>query len=85
MSESDKREGLQEGEGRENGVYIDPYTSESSQDIYTAPEVVEPSVVAEETETAAVVADTHGLFSGSQAEGQPSYGNQNSGYGVQPP
>ncbi len=33
MSESDKREGLQEGEGRENGVYIDPYTSESSQDI----------------------------------------------------
>ena len=98
MNESDKLEGLQEGESGVNDVYTDPYVSESSDDIYTTPEVVETTVVAEETEPAAVVADTHGLFSGNQADGQsayggqnggysvqPSYGNQNGGYGMQPP
>ena len=84
MNESDKLEGLQENESRGNDVYTDPYVSESSNDIYTTPEVVETAVVVEETETAEVVPDTHGLFSGNQAQSQPSYGNGNDGCGVPP-
>ena len=83
MNESDKLEGLQEGESRESGVCTDPYVTESGQDIYTTPEVVETEVVVEETEPEAVLPDTHGLFSGNQAEIQPPYGNQDGGYGAQ--
>ncbi len=85
MNESDKWEGLQGGAGRENEIYADPYVSDSSRDIYTTPEVVETAVVVEETEPAAVVADTHGLFSGNQTASQVPYGNRNGNYGAQPP
>lgn len=85
MNESDKFEELQEGGGRENGVYTDPYVSESSSNIYATPEVVEPAVFAEETENAPVVADTHGLFSGNQADSQSPYGYQDGNYGTQSP
>ena len=84
MNESDKLEGLREGEGRGSSVYTAPYVSESSKDIYATPEVVETAGVVEATEPAAVVPDTHGLFSGNQAESQSPYGNRNDGYGVQP-
>lgn len=83
MSESDNLEGLQGGEDRESDVSMDPYVSESSQDIYTTPEVVETAAVVEEIEPSAVVTDTHGLFSGNQTDVQPSYGGQPGGYGAQ--
>lgn len=85
MNESDKFEELQEGGGRENEVYTDPYVSESSSDIYATPEVVEPAAFVEETENAPVVADTHGLFSGNQADSQSPYGYQDGNYGTQSP
>ena len=85
MNESDKWEGLQQGTGRENEINVDPYMSDSSRDIYTTPEVMETAVVVEETEPAAVVADTHGLFSGNQADSQIPYGSQNGNYGAQSP
>ena len=88
MNESDKMEDQQGGEDRESDVYTDPYVSESSEDIYTTPEVVETAVVVGETEPETAVADTHGLFSGNQAESygaQSPYGNQTQGYGAQPP
>ena len=62
MNESDNLEGLQGEEKREN-TYGNPYTSESSADIYATPDVTAaPEII--ETE----VVDTHGLFSGSQQE-----------------
>ncbi len=85
MSETDKFEGLQDGESRENDVYTGSYVSESSDDIYTTPEVVEVADVIEETETVSVVTDTHGLFSGNHADSQNPYGNQNGNYDEQPP
>lgn len=83
MNESDKFEGLQGGENRENDIYTDPYVSESGNDIYTTPEVVETADVIEETETVPTVADTHGLFSGNHADSQVSFGNQDGNYGGQ--
>ena len=61
-SDHDNLEGLQGEEKRENN-YGNPYTSESSADIYATPDVTAaPEII--ETE----VVDTHGLFSGSQQE-----------------
>ncbi|MDE7246557.1 MAG: hypothetical protein K2N43_01580, partial [Lachnospiraceae bacterium] len=62
MSEPDNNRSDNLMEGRES--YTDPYVSESSEDIYATPEVVE---TVEETVSAEVV-DTHGLFSGKQPE-----------------
>ena len=61
-SDNDNLEGRQGEERREN-TYGNPYTSESSEDIYATPDVTAaPEII--ETE----VVDTHGLFSGSQQE-----------------
>ncbi len=102
MNESENNlEGRQEENTKDHSdhPYTDPYVSESSADIYTAPQVVETDAVVEETPAPVAVVDTHGLFSGNQQQnagadqagsgypnygGQTPYGNQeDGGYGRQ--
>ncbi len=75
MSEPGNFDDMREGDGRID-TPVDPYTTESSADIYATPKVAldNTDVVVEEASSVPVT-DTHGLFSGS---------GQNDPYNVQP-
>lgn len=77
MSEPGSFDDMREDAGRMDEP-VDPYTTESSADIYATPEVTldNTGVMVEETSSPAPVMDTHGLFSGS--------GQSNDSYNAQP-
>lgn len=84
MSEPGNFDDMREEAGRTD-TQIDPYTTESSADIYATPEVTMDTtdVVVDETSSSAPVTDTHGLFSGNGQSNDPYTVQQGVPYGSQ--
>ena len=74
MSESGNFDDMR-GDGERVDTPVDPYTTESSADIYATPEVSMDTTGVVVDDTPQPVADTHGLFSGSGQSGD-AYGGQ---------